>query len=73
MDAPVHLENAINQVSPSAMKIALTASEAAELLGVSMPTMYELVRSRRIPAVHVGKKILISRQAIQDWLMKGES
>ena len=68
-NAPVNLDNVINQVTPSD---ALTVTEAAEMLGISLPKMYEIVRMGRIPSIRVGKKIVISRQAVLDWLKEGD-
>lgn len=51
---------------------ALTVSQAAEILGISKPKMYEIVRARKVRSVHVGKKIIISRQSLFDWLTGGE-
>ena len=66
--APVDLDNVINQVTPSDAKITLTVTEAANMLGISLPKMYEIVRMGRIPSIRVGKKIVLARQAILDWL-----
>lgn len=71
-NAPVNLDNVINQVTPSDAKITLTVTEAAEMLGISLPKMYEIVRMGRIPSIRVGKKIVISRQAVLDWLKEGD-
>ena len=46
-NAPVNLDNVINQVTPSDAKITLTVTEAAEMLGISLPKMYEIVRMGR--------------------------
>lgn len=61
--APVDLDNVINQVTPSDAKITLTVTEAANMLGISLPKMYEIVRMGRIPSIRVGKKIVLARQA----------
>ena len=71
-NAPVNLDNVINQVTPSDAKITLTVTEAADMLGISLPKMYEIVRIGRIPSSRVGKKIVISRQAVLDWLKEGD-
>ena len=63
-NTPVNLDNVINQVTPSDAKITLTVTEAADMLGISLPKMYEIVRMVRIPSIRVGKKIVISRQAV---------
>ena len=69
-----HLDNQIPlNASPKDAKITLTVHEAAVLIGISKPKMYELVRAGKVRSVKVGKKILISRQSLMDWLMKGDS
>ncbi len=69
-----HLDNQIPlNASPKDAKITLTVHEAAKLIGISKPKMYELVRAGKVRFVNVGKKILISRQSLLDWLMKGDS
>ena len=68
---PKHLDNDIPQKSsPVNAKVTLTVPEAAELIGVCKPTMYEMVRARKVRSVKVGKKILISRQSLMDWLQE---
>ena len=58
-----HLDSSIPQISP-----AMTVAKAAQMIGISKPTMYELIRSKTIHSVNVGKKILVSRQSLLDWL-----
>lgn len=70
---PEHLNNEIPQQSSPENKVTLTVSEAAELIGISKPSMYEVVRAGKVRSVKVGKKILISRQSLMDWLKKGEN
>ena len=71
---PAHLNNDIpQQSSPVNAKVTLTVPEAAELIGICKPTMYEMVRAGKVRSVKVGKKILISRQSLLDWLKKGET
>ena len=71
---PAHLNNDIPQhSSPVNAKVTLTVPEAAELIGICKPTMYEMVRAGKVRSVKVGKKILISRQSLMDWLKEGDS
>lgn len=71
---PEHLDNDIPQkASPVNAKVTLTVPEAAELIGVCKPTMYEMVRAGKVRSVKVGKKILISQQSLMDWLKEGDS
>ncbi len=70
--APANLENekAQCEMSPHA-KLTCTVSEAAQILGVSKPTMYDLVHKGTIPSTKVGRKILISRHVLTNWLENG--
>ena len=70
---PAHLNNDIPQQSSPENKVTLTVSKAAELIGISKPSMYEVVRAGKVRSVKVGKKILISRQSLMDWLKKGKT
>ncbi len=58
-----HLDNSIPQLSP-----AITVAEAARMIRISKPTMYELIRSNQIHSIRVGRKILVSRQSLLDWV-----
>ena len=73
LQEPEHLDNSIPQQSSPGTKMTLSVREAAELIGISKPKMYELIHSNEIPSIHVGKKIVIARQALMDWLSKGEN
>ena len=53
--------------------MTLTVREAADMIGISKPKMYELIREGEIPSIHIGKKIVIARQALLDWLSEGDS
>ena len=70
---PMHLDNSIPQHSSPGTKMTVSVQEAAAMIGISKPTMYALIREGDIPCVHVGKKIVIARQAILDWLSEGEN
>ena len=71
-NAPENLDNCTSQQPQPGTKITMSVSEAAKMIGISKPKMYDLIRSGEIPAVHAGTKILIHRQAIMDWLSKGD-
>lgn len=49
-------------------KIALTVQETAELLSVSVPTVYKLVRREDFPALKIGGRTLVSRDRLVDWV-----
>ena len=74
LEEPEHLDNDIPQnSSPEHTKITLTVPEAAQLVGVCKPKMYDLVRTGQFHSIKVGRKILISRKSLMDWLTKGDS
>ena len=51
---------------------ALTVSvgEAAKLLGISRNLAYDLVREGRLPHVRLGRRILVPRFGLEQWLAK---
>jgi len=53
--------------------MALSVREAAELIRISKPKMYELVHSNEIPSIQIGKKIVIARLALMDWLSERDT
>lgn len=46
----------------------LTAVEAAELLRVPRSTLYELVRSRHLPHIRVGRALRFTRADLASWI-----
>lgn len=49
-------------------KLALNASEVAAVMGVSRPTVYELMRREDFPVVHIGTRKLVPRSKLEEWL-----
>ena len=49
-------------------KLTLSVQEAADLIGISKPKMFDLLHSGEISSKRVGKKIIISYQAVVDWI-----
>lgn len=49
-------------------KMALSVPEAAELLGVSVPLVYRLIGRNDFPSVKIGRRTVINRKRLQDWL-----
>lgn len=54
-------------------RITITAKEAASMLGVSMPTMYELVHRQDFPSIKVGRKILVNVEGLKKWVEEQSS
>jgi excisionase family DNA binding protein len=54
-------------------KMAYSIRETAEAIGLHPNTVYELVQSGRLPAVKLGRKILISKLELAAWLGHSQS
>jgi excisionase family DNA binding protein len=54
--------------SPVLSEPLLTADDAAELLRVRRSTVYELARTRRLPHIRVGRRILFVRSDLAAWV-----
>lgn len=48
----------------------LTPKQLSEYLGCSLNTAYELCRKRDFPSFKVGRKIMISEEELQKWIIK---
>jgi len=54
-------------------RLTLTVEEAASVLGISRAFAYEAVRRGEIPAIKIGRRILVPRAALQRLLTPGEN
>ena len=50
---------------------SMTVTEAAKLLRISNPKMYELLQTGKVHSIRVGRKILISRSSLLSFLTNG--
>ncbi len=48
--------------------LAVSAAEAARLLGVSRPTLYQLLNREDFPSFRVGNWVLVSVAGLQEWI-----
>lgn len=48
--------------------LAVGTSEAARLLGISRPTLYQLLNRSDFPSFHVGNRVLVSVAGLQEWI-----
>jgi excisionase family DNA binding protein len=48
----------------------LNADEAAQLLRVPRSTLYELVRSRGLPHIRIGRSLRFTREDLGQWTAK---
>ncbi len=51
----------------------LTVKQVATELGLSTNTVYEAIRRKEIPSVKIGRKIFVSRQALERMLQVSAS
>ena len=49
-------------------KLVMSVPEAAKVLGVSPPTMYQLVKSKGFPTIVVGGRLLVSVKGLERWV-----
>ena len=49
----------------------LTVEQAAKVLGIGRGTAYEAVRAGELPAIRIGKRLVVPRQAL-DRLLAGK-
>lgn len=49
-------------------ELTLSIAEAARALGVSRPTMYQIINRADFPAFRLGGRMLISRELLADWV-----
>lgn len=63
-DPPLYLDKGISQQALPGTRMTVTVSEAAEMIGISRPKVYDLIRDGELPALKAGKKIVILKQAV---------
>lgn len=55
------------------MRETIEAREAAEILGLSAWTVYDLARRKAIPHVRIGRRVLFRRTSLILWLNQAEA
>lgn len=50
--------------------LAYSTDEAAEVLGISKPTLYKYINREDFPAFKLGGRTLISVEGLQDWVRR---
>lgn len=63
VDSPARRSRLIDP-EPQERPLLLNAADGARLLKVSRSNVYELMHSRQIPSIRLGKRILIPREAL---------
>ena len=49
-------------------KLVYTVNETAKLINIGMNKAYELIQNQQIPNVRIGRKILIPKKSLENWL-----
>jgi excisionase family DNA binding protein len=62
----------------SQQQLLVSRAEAAEILGLTKPQLYELTRSRsrivhKLPVVRIGKRLCFRRESLERWIAELES
>jgi excisionase family DNA binding protein len=58
----------IQMNSPKGNRMCMTVPEVAEAMGISRPTAYTLANREDFPAIRLGKRIVVPREAFETWL-----
>ena len=49
-------------------ELTYSVTEAAEVLGISRPSMYNLIHAEGFPTLKVGNRRLISKELLAEWV-----
>ncbi len=60
-----------NTAAPQEEEKLLTIREAAEILHLSVPTVYGLVQRSEVPVCKRGKRLYFSKRELIGWIMSG--
>lgn len=61
------------QPSPLDPRLAVSPAEAARLAGIGRTTLYEALGSGALRSLKIGKRRLITIEALKEWLAAAES
>ncbi len=53
-------------------KLVVTVDQAAKALGISRGLAYEMARQGRIPAIRLGRRLLVPRSALERMLAEAD-
>ena len=51
-----------------AQGLLLNAEQVAEFMGISRAKAYTLMHSEGFPTIHIGKRMMVSREKLLEWL-----
>jgi excisionase family DNA binding protein len=50
-------------------RLTMTIPEVAEMLGIGRNQAYEAAKTGQIPTIRIGKRLIVSRQALENKLL----
>ena len=50
------------------LPVTLKADEVAAVLGISRANAYNLMRSEGFPTIHIGKRMIVPRDKLIEWI-----
>lgn len=59
-------------MSTEKQKFTFSVKEAAQAMGIGYTLMRKMLKERKIASVKIGKRVVITPQAIQDFLARSE-
>lgn len=69
LDVPTHPVVTKDPASSASAKVAFTISEACKYSSLSRSFIYSLFEQKRLPRLKAGKRVLILRRDIDDYLL----
>ncbi|WP_434981374.1 helix-turn-helix domain-containing protein [Daejeonia sp. YH14] len=66
------VENSRTSAKSSDKKIPIDLDAACQILGKAKPTIYTLVRTRKIPCYKNGKKLYFFEDELLEWIRNGK-
>lgn len=57
-----------NITSFGQLPVTLKADEVAAVLGISRANAYVLMRSEGFPTIHIGKRMIVPRDKLVEWI-----
>lgn len=61
------LHQIIAELRKSSDRVAYSVTEAAAAIGVSRPTMYNLIATENFPAYKIGGKVYVDAEGLREW------
>lgn len=52
------------------LPLFLNAETIAKLLGISIPSSYELMHEKDFPSLRIGSRLLVPKEKFSDWIDK---